>query len=213
MEQILLLLILAGVVYLGILQYFTNKSFKKMNTDVQKQLDAMNAKMGDIVAAEASEDAKLSEILAAEQDEDTALGTLGDYIKQIIANEGSGADQADTIKALTDFNTQLDAVRAKAAQRTADLQPIVDKAKDQTAALKALQVPVVAPPVTADKSYVAQTGEIIVVSEAGDLPVAGEATTVNGAPLTVGASYTLVDGAVLVIGDDSKVVSYSAAQA
>jgi hypothetical protein len=213
MANILLLLILAGVIYLGILQYFSfKKLFSMIDTQVKAQLDAMAATLGDIVTAEAAEDSKLSEILAAEQDEDAELGKLSGYVKQIIANEGSGADQSETVAALTDFNGKLEALKTKAAQRTADLQPIVDKAKAQTDALKAIQIPVVAPPATTDKSYTDTAGETIVVSQAGDLPAVGETVTVNGAPATQ-ATYTLSDGAILNVTPDSKVASYTPAQA
>lgn len=141
------------------------------------------------------------------------MATEVDNLAAAVANDT--AVDTSAIKLLVQLSILI-----KNAASTGDLgkvQQLADNINANSAALAAAimaNTPVVnpPPPKLTDTPYTATTGEAIVVSQAGVTPAAGEAVTVNGAP-SVAATFTLSDGAVLVIGDDSKVVSYTAAPA
>lgn len=184
-----------GVIYIAIMHYSLSKTIFKMATQVEviKQLvlDSVDT---------------LTDLVASEAAQDTQLDTLIQTAEDIKNNEANGADQTETVTNLTNFVAALKTARDASKTQTAKVQ----------VALTALQTPDAGTgtaPTLTDKTYNASTGETIVVSEAGDTPAAGESVTVNGAALTAAATYTLSDGATLSIGDDSKVVSYSAAPA
>lgn len=141
------------------------------------------------------------------------------------------ANEIDNLQAAVTENTNVEnsavvllnnlSILIKNAAGSGDLakvQQLADQIHSSSSALAAAitaNTPVVnppPPPTLTDTPYTATTGETIVVSQAGATPAAGEAVTVNGAP-SIAATFTLSDGAVLVIGVDSKVISYTAAPA
>lgn len=142
------------------------------------------------------------------------MATEVDNLAAAVANDT--AVDTSAIKLLIQLSILI-----KNAASTGDLakvQQLADNINANSAALAAAIVantPVVAtpPPVLTDKTYTDATGVSIVISQAGATPVPGEVVTSNGAPLTAGETFTVSDGAVIVIGDDSKVVSYTAAPA
>lgn len=141
------------------------------------------------------------------------MATEVDNLAAAVANETTVENSA--ILLMVQLATLL-----KNAANTGDLAKVQQLADNINTNAKALadaiaaNTPVVIPPppVFTNTPYTATTGEAIVVSQAGATPVAGEVVTVNGAA-SVAATFTLSDGAVLVIGDDSKVISYTAAPA
>lgn len=139
------------------------------------------------------------------------------------------ANEIDNLKAAVEANTSVEASavtllnnlsvlikNAAGAGNLALVQQYADQinassdalAKAITANTPATSTP---PPVLTDKTYTNVDGVSIVVSQAGDTPAVGETVTLNGAPVSAGETFTVADGSIIVIGDDSKVVSYASA--
>lgn len=171
-----------------------------------KKLDKMADQNAEIKALVQQGVDTLTDLVTSEQNQDKQLDLLIQTAEDIKNNEASGADQTDTVNALTSFVGALKTARDASKAQTDKVQ----------AALTVLQTPVSQPPppppppTTTDKTYSDAAGDTIVVSQAGTVPALGDAVLVNGAAPAL-ATYTLTDGAVLNIGTDGKVASYTPA--
>lgn len=188
MALLLLLLILTGLLWIGILQQFT---FQKISIMADQTAQILQLVQDSATA--------LGDLVTSEQEQDTQLDALIKTAEDIKNAEASGADQTQTVTKLTEFVAALKTAATGSKTQTAKVQ----------AALTALQTtPPPPPPVLTDKTYTDSAGETIVIAQAGALPSAGETVTVNGAAAAL-ATYTLSDGAILNVSADSKVVSYT----
>lgn len=66
-----------------------------------------------------------------------------------------------------------------------------------------------APPTPTAKSYKLQDGTEISITQAGDVPAAGDMVTIGGAPAPAG-THTLEDGAVIVVDANGAITTYTA---
>lgn len=138
-----------------------------------------------------------------------------DALMAKVEAEGTVIDGAVTL--LSGLKSALDAALSKATgddpALVAEVQSISDLIDSKKVALAdaiTKNTPAPPAPVFTAHTYTDSNNETIVVSQAGALPAAGEAVTVNGAAITTETTYT-ISGATLVVGTDSKVVSYTAA--
>lgn len=89
----------------------------------------------------------------------------------------------------------------------------IKAAFDGTPPVPPANPPAPAPPASpAAKTYKLQDGTEISISQAGDLPAAGDMVTINGAPAPAN-NYTLADGSVIVVDATGIIVTYTAAPA
>lgn len=199
-------------------------SMANQDAQIKDLVQQVQTGLSDLLVVEKDQDAKLDTLVQSEQDQDAQLTSLITLAEQIKDEEASGADQTDTVNALTTLVNGLKSAKDASTAQTAKVQAAADAAKAQTdkvtAAMTVLNAPATGTgdgggtttPQLIDHDYSATSGETLTVSQAGDLPATGEAVKISGAAAAAG-TYTLSDGATLVVDDSGNVVSYTAAQA
>lgn len=134
-----------------------------------------------------------------------------------ISNLAAAVAQMTTVEqSAAALLTQL-SILIKNAANSGDLKQVQDLADQINTQSTALAAAVTAntpattppPPVLTPKTYTDAAGDTIVVTQAGDTPVSGEAVTVNGAAIATETNYDLTNGASILVGADSKVISYA----
>lgn len=173
---------------------------------ILKKLDKMTTQQDQIKADLDALVQSGQDLADAQAQEATNLATLKTEVDQIKADEASGADQSTTVTALDALSAKLATAASNAKANAAALGDFVNTLAAPPAQTGTGTGSAPAP-TTTDHSFSDANGDTIVVSQAGDVPAAGDKVLVNGAAPVLG-SYTLSDGSVLNVGTDGNVTSF-----